>query len=110
MKTIDVTTLQQALAQQSSAQEKKIFLLDVREENEYLLCHVDGATLIPLGQIPQRLDEIPKDAEIVAYCHHGRRSEMALRFLQANGYDNIVNMQGGIDAWAVLVDPTMTRY
>lgn len=110
MKIIDATSLQHMLDEQQSEQGKTIFLLDVREENEYLLCHINGATLIPLGQIPQRLDEIPKDAEIVAYCHHGRRSEMALRFLQANGYDNMVNLQGGIDAWAVLVDPTMTRY
>lgn len=105
MKIIDAQTLHDELQQG-----KQIFLLDVREESEWNACQIPGNTLIPLGQIPQRMNEIPQDAEIVAYCHHGGRSERALRFLAGNGYENITNLQGGIDAWAVLVDPTMPRY
>jgi len=87
-----------------------LFLLDVREPGEWDTCQIPGNVLIPLGQIPQRLAEIPKDKPIVAYCHHGRRSERALQFLQQHGYGNLRNLTGGIDAWASQVDPAMTRY
>lgn len=105
MKTIDAQSLHAEIEQG-----KEIFLLDVREQNEWNACHINGSVHIPLGQIQQRMDEIPKDAEIVAYCHHGRRSEMALRLLEQNGYENTCNLQGGIDAWSVWVDPTLPRY
>lgn len=87
-----------------------IFLLDVREQGEWDTCSIPGNILISLGQIPGRLNEIPKDKLIVAYCHHGRRSERALQFLQQQGFGQLRNLQGGIDAWAIAVDPGMTRY
>lgn len=87
-----------------------VFLLDVREPDEWEICHIHGAVLVPLGEIPARLHEIPQDRPVIAYCHHGRRSEMALRFLQQNGYEKLYNLAGGIAAWADMVDPAMTRY
>lgn len=104
--TIDAQTLAARLEQGATA----LFLLDVREENEYAHSNIDGATLVPLGQIPQRLAEIPRDVPIVAYCHHGRRSERALQYLATQGYGDLCNLTGGIDAWAVTVDPSMPRY
>jgi rhodanese-related sulfurtransferase len=87
-----------------------LFLLDVREQNEADFAKIENSTLIPLGQIPQRLDEIPKDQPIIAYCHHGRRSERALQFLKSQGFNDVLNMTGGIDAWSVSVDPEVPRY
>lgn len=90
--------------------EESFFLLDVREPHEADLCKIEGSTLIPLGQIPQRLQEIPKDMPVVIYCHHGGRSARALQFLQSQGFNDVYNLKGGIDDWAVEIDPEMTRY
>lgn len=89
---------------------KDVFLLDVREQGEWQTCQIPGNTLIPLGQIPARLGEIPKDRRIVAYCHHGGRSGRALQYLEQQGFSDLTNLTGGIDAWAIAVDPEMTRY
>lgn len=105
IKTVDA----QGLADQLEAGHT-VFLLDVREQGEWETCQITGNTLIPLGQIPDRMAEIPKDVPIVAYCHHGRRSERALQFLAQHGYADLTNLTGGIDAWAVAVDPNMARY
>lgn len=105
MNIIDAHTLNDRMVQGED-----IFLLDVREEEEWNLCHIPGDVLIPLAQIPTRMGEIPQDKEIVVYCHSGRRSERAAMYLEQNGYENISNLRGGVDAWAVLVDPTMPRY
>lgn len=76
-----------------------IFLLDVREQSEYDAGHIAGNTLIPTGSIADRLAEIPKDKEVVIYCHSGARSSRVFDFLTQQGYTNIHNMQGGIVAW-----------
>lgn len=86
------------------------FLLDVREPNEYAYCHLDGATLISLRTIPQRLNEIPRDRAIIAMCHHGMRSLQAAQFLENAGFMNIYNLTGGVAAWADQVDPNFPRY
>ncbi len=85
-------------------------LIDVREPNEFELCRIPGAKLIPLGTIPQHLRELDPDAEIVLQCRSGKRSADALAFMQANGFTNLTNLKGGILAWADDVDPTMTKY
>lgn len=76
-----------------------VFILDVREDWEYAEGHIPGATLIPLGQIPNRLSEIPKDAQVVTVCRSGNRSNQAAEFLRQQGYENIHNMTGGMIAW-----------
>jgi adenylyltransferase/sulfurtransferase len=89
---------------------EKIFLLDVREPWEHSLAKIDGSVLIPLGTIPQSLDKLDHDAEIVAYCHHGMRSGDAAAFLLQQGFKDVKNLIGGIDAWSIQVDPNVPRY
>jgi adenylyltransferase/sulfurtransferase len=89
---------------------KKVILVDVREPYEYELCHLEGARLLPLGQLPARLDELDKGEEIVVYCHVGVRSTQAVSFLRRAGFSKVRNLQGGIDAWASEVDRQMPRY
>jgi adenylyltransferase/sulfurtransferase len=87
-------------------------LVDVREEDEYAICHLEDAELIPLSRFveeaPQRLKD--QDAHIVVYCHHGMRSANAAAWLRQQGYSNVSNLLGGIDRWAEEIDPEMERY
>lgn len=89
---------------------RKIVLLDVREPFEYQICHLDGAKLIPLGVLPQRMSELDSADEIVVYCHVGSRSAEAAEFLMGAGFGKIRNLNGGIRAWAEQVDQKMQRY
>jgi len=88
------------------------FLLDVREPSEYEIAHIEGATLIPLGELPHRLEELEKykNKEIVVHCKMGGRSAQACEILKQNGFKNPRNMYGGIDLWSVEVDPSVPRY
>ena len=88
----------------------KIFLLDVREPHEYSMAKIEGSTLIPLGTLPTSLDQLNPDDEIVALCHRGMRSADAVGFLLQQGFNNVKNLIGGIDAWSVEVDPAVPRY
>ena len=85
-------------------------LIDVREPHEWEICHIEGARLLPLSELPSRLNEIDGHKEIVLHCHHGMRSMRALEMLRAAGFSKLRNLMGGIDAWAVNNDPEMPRY
>ncbi len=85
-------------------------LLDVREAWEYERSHVPDSILIPLSEIPRRLAELDKDDEIITMCHHGMRSASAQAFLIQQGFTNVTNMTGGIDAYSLTADPTIPRY
>jgi len=85
-------------------------LLDVRDKWEYDLCHIDGPINISLSEIMERKDELDKKPRTVVICHHGMRSTMAAEQLIAEGFEQIVNLEGGIDAWASTIDQSMTRY
>jgi rhodanese-related sulfurtransferase len=85
-------------------------LLDVREPMELGICKIEGSRDIPMGQIPGRLEELPKKGRLLVLCHHGSRSAQVTSFLRANGFHNAVNVAGGIDAWAFAVEPTLVRY
>jgi len=85
------------------------FLLDVREPDEFQFCNL-GGLLIPLGEITERLDEIPSHRDIVVLCHHGVRSGHASAFLRAQGFVNVRNISGGIDRWSVEIDSAIKRY
>lgn len=87
-----------------------LVLLDVREPLEWEICHIEGARLVPLGELPARLNELDGHAEIVTHCHTGARSMRALEILRAAGFSKVRNLRGGIDAWAREVDPAMPRY
>lgn len=85
-------------------------LLDVREPWEYEICHIEGSVNMPMGQVPQRLEEIRESSETVVICHHGVRSMQVIRFLHQHELQNLVNLDGGVDAWARSVDPNMPVY
>jgi molybdopterin/thiamine biosynthesis adenylyltransferase/rhodanese-related sulfurtransferase len=85
-------------------------LLDVREYHEYDIANIEGSVLIPLGEIADRKDELNPDDEIVIHCHHGGRSMRATQYLKDQGFKNVKNLAGGIDAWAEKYDPDMPRY
>jgi adenylyltransferase/sulfurtransferase len=89
---------------------KNIVILDVREPSEYEICHIQGSRLIPLGELPSRVNELDTADEIVVHCHHGVRSLRATNFLRSIGFRKVKSLKGGIDAWAVNYDPTMPRY
>ena len=87
-----------------------LLVIDVREPHEYEIAHIDGAVLIPLSELPTRLGELDGHREIVTHCHHGARSLKALEILKAAGFSKVRSLRGGIDAWAVNVDPSLPRY
>ena len=76
-----------------------VVLIDVREPSEYNAGHIPGVKLIPLGTLPGRVNEIPKDKFVVMTCRSGNRSGQATKFLRDQGFDNVHNMTGGIKAW-----------
>ncbi len=85
-------------------------LVDVREPWEAELASIPGSVLIPLGDLPNRVTELDSDADLVLYCHYGPRSDRALQFLERLEFTNVRHLAGGIDAWAVSVDPSLPRY
>lgn len=89
-----------------------VVLVDCREPEEYAICHLAGSTLIPLGELQRRADEVdaPPGALVVVYCHHGVRSISGAMMLKMAGLPDVASMAGGIEAWSVLVDPTVPRY
>ncbi len=89
---------------------KELFLLDVRELYEYKISKIESAILLPLSQIPNKLDLLPKDKMIVVMCHHGMRSRRVMDYLIENGFENVYNLEGGIDKYALEVNPKIDRY
>jgi rhodanese-related sulfurtransferase len=89
---------------------KSPVLLDVREPWEYQTCHIGGAQLMPMQTIPGRFHELDQEATIVCICHHGGRSMQVASFLERQGFDNIINLTGGVHSWAQQVDPGMPTY
>jgi rhodanese-related sulfurtransferase len=88
----------------------KPLLLDVREPWEYQTARIEGSKLVPMGEVPARLDELDQDREVVAICHHGGRSMQVAMFLEKNGFPKVHNLAGGVDAWSKSVDPTVPLY
>lgn len=99
----------QALKKRLDAGEK-IVILDVRDPHEFAICHLPGARLIPSKEITKRIHELDSADEIVIYCKGEMRSESAFRALQQAGFGKIVVLEGGVDAWAEEVDPSMPTY
>jgi len=85
------------------------FLLDVREPYEYQIAQI-GGTLIPQGEVPNRLAEIPRDCEIIVHCRSGARSQRIAELLQQSGYQNVANVAGGILAWSDEIDSSVQKY
>jgi adenylyltransferase/sulfurtransferase len=98
------------LRQELNEKGSDLLLIDVREPHEWEIAHIEGAQLIPLGQLPERLGELDGHAEIVTHCHHGARSMKALALLKGAGFSKVRSLAGGIDAWADRVEVGMPRY
>lgn len=85
-------------------------MLDVREPHEISVASVDGSLRIPMGQVPGRLDDIDRHKTIVVMCHGGVRSLQVAVYLSQCGFERVVNLDGGIDAWSRTIDPKVPRY
>jgi len=92
---------------------EKVVLIDVREPGEHQICRIDGAQLIPMNTVPQRvqeLDALADEALLVVYCHHGMRSLNTVSWLRKQGVANCISMSGGIEVWSRVIDPKVPRY
>jgi len=86
-------------------------LLDVREPWEYAICKLDGSQLVPMRQIPEYANTLDQQQEIVVICHHGIRSKAVCEYLQQQaGFDRLINLEGGVAAWAKQLEPGMATY
>ena len=85
-------------------------LLDVRESGEFAICHIAGSRHIPMNQVPHALEELDPERETIVICHHGMRSARVANYLEQVGFDKVLNLAGGIHAWACEVDPDMPTY
>ena len=102
---ISVETLQQMRAARQD-----FVLVDVRNPDEVAICEIAGSVKLPLPELPQRFKELPADKLIVLHCKMGGRSARALQFLRSQGYQQLKNVAGGINAWAERIDPTLPKY
>ena len=91
---------------------ESVVLIDVRQPEEYAICHLAGSQLIPLGELNQRASEVevPAGASLVVYCHHGVRSLSGAGLLAQAGHTHVYSLAGGIDAWSRLIDSSVRRY
>ncbi len=89
---------------------EQVFILDVRNPEEYQICRIPGSVLLPLPALPQRFNELDRNREIVVHCKSGLRSQKAIQFLRQQGFTRLLNLKGGILAWADKVDPGMPKY
>ena len=85
-------------------------VVDVREPWEFEHCRIEGAINMPMSQLPMRIAELSAEHDLILVCHHGSRSLHAAQFLARNGFPRVYNLRGGVEAWAVEVDPAMPRY
>lgn len=89
-----------------------VYLVDVRNPDEYAYCHLPGSVLVPLPELIARVEEVqpPPGSTVVVYCHHGVRSLSGAAILQRAGIDNAASLAGGIDQWSLTVDANVPRY
>ncbi len=85
-------------------------LLDVREQWEWDKCHFENSKLLPMGQIMANIDLLDKTQEVIVICHHGIRSMQVAHYFSSIGFEKVINLRGGIDAWAKQIDNSMTLY
>ena len=107
MRQFSASQLKQWLA---DAQRSRPLLLDVREPWEFETCRIAGSRSMPMRSVPARYRELSREQDLVVICHHGARSYQVGMFLEQMGFANIINLQGGLAAWARDVDPAMPTY
>lgn len=89
---------------------ERLLLVDCREPNEHALCRIEGARLVPMGDVPAHLSLFDEAAEVVVYCHHGQRSLNVAAWLRQQGVSGARSMAGGIERWSLEIDPSVPRY
>lgn len=89
---------------------EQTLLLDVREHWEFQKCSIKGSKLIPMNDIPNSLNKLNPKQKTVVICHHGVRSFNVAQYLERNGFKDVINLTGGVDAWAREIDPKMAKY
>ena len=97
-------------ARQLESDKQQPLLLDVRQPWEYEVCRIENSVLVPMSQIPAKLEELDSERETVVICHHGIRSRSVARFLEQAGFSNVINLSGGVAQWAQTVDKQMPTY
>jgi rhodanese-related sulfurtransferase len=107
---ITVADLAARLEAASKSDGATITVLDVREEGEIQTCALPEYLHMPLMDVPREFGSLPRDHALVVICHHGVRSGQAVGFLRQQGFENAINLRGGIDAWAKQIDPSMPQY
>lgn len=85
-------------------------LIDVRDPWEFEICRIAGSENIPLSELPSLAAQMDRERETVFICHHGMRSQQLADFLESSGFTRIMNLDGGVDAWARSIDPDMPQY
>lgn len=109
---IEVTSADTAKHLETTDAARRPLILDCRTPEEHAIARIEGAVLIPMQEIAERLSELEpwRDKPIIVHCHHGVRSLRVTHFLREKGFSQAQSMKGGIDAWSVEVDPSVTRY
>jgi rhodanese-related sulfurtransferase len=110
MKQMTAVQLKEWLDQARAGVRPAPVLLDVREPWEFDVVHIPGAKPMPMRAIPARYPELKRDAETVVICHHGARSYQVAMFLEHQGFDNVINLYGGMAAWSRDADPSAPTY
>lgn len=90
--------------------EDKPVLLDIREKWEFETCNINGSVNLPMSTLESKLGSLDQNKEIVVICHHGMRSYQVGSYMEQIGFTDIINLEGGIDLWAKIVDPEMAQY
>jgi len=98
------------LAKRLSADGEPPLLLDVREPWEFDICRIQGSELLPMRHVVACLDQLDRRRETVVICHHGIRSQQVALYLEHQGFERLINLSGGVDAWARSVDSDMPTY
>lgn len=96
---VDALPAEVSVKQAAELRGEGVFVLDVREPDEWAQAHIPGATLIPLGELQSRVAELPKDQPVLVYCRSGNRSATGRDILKAAGFENVTSMAGGINEW-----------
>lgn len=111
---IPISPMQQISAPELHARlqnpDARPLLLDVRERQEFAHCHIEGSLHIPMNDVPARIGELDPGRQTVVICHHGMRSASVANYLIRQNFADVINLSGGVEAWAKLVDPDMPRY
>jgi rhodanese-related sulfurtransferase len=89
---------------------KGLHIIDVRETFEWDICRIEGTTNIPMSELIECIEKIPQQEKTVIMCHHGVRSLNVIHYLETKGFHRLINLEGGIDAWAIEIDKSMNRY